>query len=154
MSLINVATSLKLESAERILEGTLAAARKAGMFPLTVAVLDAGGHLVALKREDGSGTARADIALGKAHAALGMGISSRTIAERLNDRPVFLNAIAAATGGRFVPVPGGVLILNEEGEAVGAVGISGDNSDNDEIAALTGIHGAGFKSHPESAGGA
>jgi uncharacterized protein GlcG (DUF336 family) len=154
MNLINVATSLKLESAERILDGALAEARRSGMLPLTIAVLDAGGHLVALKREDGSGTARADIALGKAHAALGMGISSRTIGERLKERPAFLNAVAAATDGRFIAVPGGVLILNEGGEAIGAVGISGDNSDNDEIAALAGIHGAGFKSHPEAAGGA
>ena len=87
----------------------------AGLLPLTVAVLDVGGHIVLLKRQDGSGNLRADIAIGKAAGALGMGISSRTIRDRLKDRPAFQSAIAAASDGRFIPVPGGVLALERQG---------------------------------------
>ena len=87
--------------------------------------------------------------IGKAWGALGMGISSRTIRDRLKDRPAFQSALAAASHGRFIPVPGGVLALNEAGEVIGAVGISGDASDKDEYAAITGVQRAGLKSHPE-----
>ena len=78
-----------------------------------------------------------------------MGISSRTIRDRLKDRPAFQSAIATASDGRFIPVPGGVLALNDKGDVIGAVGISGDASDKDEYAAITGVHRAGLKSHPE-----
>ena len=125
------------------------AGAEAKLLPLTVAVLDVGGHLVVLKRQDGCGNLRADVAIGKAWGALGMGISSRTIRDRLKERPAFQGALAAASDGRFIPVPGGVLALNEAGEVVGAVGISGDASDKDEYAAITGVHKAGLKSHPE-----
>ena len=141
--------SMPLNVAEAIADGALKAGAAAGLLPLTVAVLDVGGHLVVLKRQDGSGNFRADIAIGKAAGALGMGISSRTIRDRLKDRPAFQSAIAAASDGRFIPVPGGVLVLNEVGDAIGAVGISGDASDKDEYAAVTGVHSAGLKSHPE-----
>src|SRR6185503_6140411 len=141
--------SMALAVAEQIVDGALKAGADAGLLPLTVAVLDVGGHVVLLKRQDGSGNLRADIAIGKAAGALGMGISSRTIRDRLKDRPAFQGAIAAASDGRFIPVPGGVLVLNEMGEAIGAVGISGDASDKDEYAALTGVHLAGLKTHPE-----
>ena len=117
--------------------------------PLTVAVLDVGGHLVVLKRQDGSGNLRADVAIGKAWGALGMGISSRTIRDRLKERPAFQGALAAASDGRFIPVPGGVLALNVQGEVVGAVGIRVDASDKDEYAAISGVHKAGLKSQPE-----
>ena len=150
-SLIDVASSLSLAVAEEISNGALKAARAEEMLPLTVAVLDSGGQIVVLKREDGCGTVRADIAIGKASAALGMGIGSRTLRDRLKERPAFQASIAAASDGRFVAVPGGVLILNDGGQAIGAVGISGDTSDCDEYAALAGIHGAGFASHPEEA---
>ena len=142
-------TSMPLAVAETIVDAALKAGGDAGLLPLTVAVLDVGGHLVVLKRQDGSGNLRADIAIGKAAGALGMGISSRTIRDRLKDRPAFQGAIAAAADGRFIPVPGGVLALNANGEVVGAVGISGDASDKDEYAAITGVHAAGLKSHPE-----
>ncbi len=141
--------SMPLAVAEAIADGALKAGAAAGLLPLTVAVLDVGGHLVVLKRQDGSGNFRADIAIGKAAGALGMGISSRTIRDRLKDRPAFQSAIAVAADGRFIPVPGGVLVLNEAGDTIGAVGISGDASDKDEYAAVTGVHGAGLKSHPE-----
>ena len=104
--------------------------------------------IVLLKRQDGSGVLRGDIAIGKAWGALGMGISSRTIRDRLKDRPAFQGAIAAASDGRFIPVPGGVLVL-KNGEVIGAVGISGDASDKDEYAAVSGVHAAGLQSHPE-----
>ena len=142
--------SLTLATAERIVEAALAAGRDAGLLPLTVAVLDAGGVLVMLKRQDGSGVLRGDIAIGKAWGALGMGISSRTIRDRLKDRPAFQSALAAAAQGRFIPVPGGVLAINANGEVIGAVGISGDASDKDEYAAIAGVGAAGLTSHPEA----
>ena len=142
-------TSMPLKTAEIIADEALKAGAEANLLSLTVAVLDVGGHLVVLKRQDGSGNLRADIAIGKAWGALGMGISSRTIRDRLKERPAFQGALAAASDGRFIPVPGGVLALNAQGEVVGAVGISGDASDKDEYAAITGVHKAGLKSHPE-----
>ncbi|HYJ43881.1 MAG TPA: heme-binding protein [Xanthobacteraceae bacterium] len=140
---------MPLKTAEVIADEALKAGAEANLLSLTVAVLDVGGHLVVLKRQDGSGNLRADIAIGKAWGALGMGISSRTIRDRLKERPAFQGALAAASDGRFIPVPGGVLALNAQGEVVGAVGISGDASDKDEYAAITGVHKAGLKSHPE-----
>lgn len=142
-------TSMPLAVAETIADQALKAAAQAKLLPLTVAVLDVGGNLVVLKRQDGSGNLRADIAIGKAWGALGMGISSRTIRDRLRERPAFQSALAAASDGRFIPVPGGVLALNDKGEVIGAVGISGDASEKDEYAAITGVHKAGLKSHPE-----
>ena len=141
--------SLPLATAEAIADAALAAGREAKLLPLTVAVLDAGGSIVVLKREDGSGILRADIAIGKAWGALGMGISSRTIRDRLRERPAFQSALAAASDGRFIPVPGGVLARNAKAEVIGAVGISGDASDKDEYAAITGVRSAGLTPHPE-----
>lgn len=141
--------ALPLATADKIANEAIAAGREAGLLPLTVAVLDAGGHTVVLKREDGSGILRADIATGKAWGALGMGISSRTIRDRLRERAAFQSALAAASDGRFIPVPGGVLIRNAAGEVIGAVGISGDASDKDEYAAITAVQRAGLTPHPE-----
>ncbi len=141
--------SMPLTLAETIANGAIAIGRDVGLLPLTVAVLDAGGVLVVLKREDGSGVLRGDIAIGKAWGALGMGISSRTIRDRLKERPAFQSALAAASDGRFIPVPGGVLVLNDRDEVIGAVGISGDASDKDEYAAVTAVQRAGYKPHPE-----
>ncbi|MBL8675223.1 MAG: heme-binding protein [Rhodospirillales bacterium] len=147
---LNVQSSLTLAHAEQMIDAALAAARAAAFLPLAVAVLDSGGHLVAFKREDGCGLLRFDIAFGKAWGALGMGISSRTIRDRLGNRPAFQGALAAASQGRFVPVPGGVLALGAGRAVIGAVGISGDTSERDEYAAITGVHAAGFASHPEA----
>jgi uncharacterized protein GlcG (DUF336 family) len=147
--LVSVASSLRLYEAEQIMEGVLNLRRKAELLPLTVAILDSGGQLVLFKREDGCGLVRGDIALGKAYGALGMGISSRTIRDRLKGRPAFQNAIAVASDGKFIPVPGGVLILNDQEIAIGAVGVSGDASDRDEYAAICGIQQAGLRSHPD-----
>ncbi len=134
---------LTLAHAAAITDAALAHGRERGFAPLTVAVLDAGGHLVAMKREDNSGILRFDIAFGKAYGALGMGFGSRELANRAAAAPTFIAALTAASGGRLIPAPSGVLILSA-GEVVGAVGISGDNSDNDEICALAGIEAAGL----------
>ena len=143
-----VHSSLPLSAAARIVDTAIATRVKEGLLPLAVAVLDSGGNLVAFKREDGCGVLRFDIAFGKAWAALGMGISTRIIRDRLTNRPAFQGALAAASGGRFVPVPGGVLILDSAGSAIGAVGISGDTSDKDEYCAIEAIKDAGLASEP------
>jgi uncharacterized protein GlcG (DUF336 family) len=144
MSIKAIRSSLTLDAAARIVDEALAVRRKEGMQPLTVAVLDSGGHLVCFKREDGSGLLRFDVAFGKAWACLGMNQSSRGIGERLAQRPVFQGALVGASEGRFIPVPGGVLIMDKDGVAVGAVGISGDTSDRDEYCAIAGIKAAGY----------
>src|SRR5262249_29482408 len=131
-----------LKQAQTIIEAALKKAREKNLKPLSVAVLDARGCLVAYAMEDG-GLLREVIAKGKAYGALGMGRSSRALEQFAKDRPHFMNAVIEASGGRIVPVPGGVLI--KEGNAIaGAVGVSGDTSDNDEIAAVAGIQAAGL----------
>jgi len=143
-----VASSLTLEQASRIADAAIAAGRQEGLLPLTVAVVDSGGNLVAFKRDDGCGPIRFDIAFGKAWGALGMGMPGRSIRDRLSQRVAFQAALAAASDGRFIPVPGGVLILDAKGVAIGAVGISGDASDKDEYCAIAAIHAAGLASDP------
>jgi uncharacterized protein GlcG (DUF336 family) len=137
--------SVTLTQASTIVDIALKSARDLKQMPQTVVVLDAGGHVVAAKREDGSGIVRYEIAVGKAYGALGMGWGSRTMMERAAQNPNFLTAIVAASGGRLVPNPGGVLIRNAGGQVIGAVGISGDTGDNDEICAIAGIEAAGLK---------
>ena len=135
---------LTLERAAMIVEAALQKGRALGLAPLTVAVLDAGGHLVAFQREDNSGILRFDIAFGKAWGSLGMGFGSREFLARAQANPGFVSALGAASGGRVIPVPGGVLVKSASGETLGAVGISGDTSDQDEICAVAGIVAAGF----------
>jgi uncharacterized protein GlcG (DUF336 family) len=134
-----------LAQASTIVDVALKKGRETNCAPLTVAVLDAGGHLVAFKREDRSGILRYDIAYGKAWGALGMGFGSRELSERAGKNPVFFGALAVIAQGRFVPVPGGVLIKDADGAVLGAVGISGDASDKDEACAIAGIEAAGLK---------
>ncbi|KAB8142992.1 heme-binding protein [Chloroflexia bacterium SDU3-3] len=134
-------TTLQLAQANAIIDAALAEGRRQGFAPLAVAVLDPGGHMIAFKRDDGAGFARFDIAYGKAWGALGMGFGTRELLER---GATFITAIAAATQGRIIPSPGGVLILDAKSEVVGGVGISGDFGDNDEICAVVGIQAAGF----------
>jgi uncharacterized protein GlcG (DUF336 family) len=140
--------SVTLAKASAIVDAALKAARDQKQMPQTIVVLDAGGHVVCAKREDGSGIVRFEIAFGKAYGALGMGWGSRTMMERAVPNPNFLTAIAAASGGRLVPNPGGVLIRDAGGAIIGAVGISGDTGDNDEIIAVAGIEAAGLKADP------
>jgi uncharacterized protein GlcG (DUF336 family) len=138
-------TVITLEQAELIIDGALAEGRRLGLGPLTVAVLDLGGHLIALKRSDGSEYLRPPIAIGKAWGSLGMGHAGRVLAERAAKMPVFFGALSDMSGGRMVPLPGGVLARNAEGTIIGAVGVSGDTADNDELAAIAGITGAGLQ---------
>ena len=137
-------TSLSLDRANAIVAEALRLGREAGLLPLTAVALDAGGRLVAMQSEDGSGLLRFDVAFGKAWRALGMGISSRLIRDRLAERSTFLAALAAASDGRLIPVPGGVLVQTGEGVTIGAVGISGDTSEKDEYCTIEAI---GFASH-------
>ncbi len=140
--------SVTLAQASTIVDVALKKARDNNLAPLTVAVLDAGGHMVAFKREDKSGILRFDIAFGKAWGALGMGFGSRTLASRAAKTPQFFTMLAAASGGRMVSNPGGVLIKDASGTIVGACGISGDTSDKDEMCAVAGIEAAGLKADP------
>jgi len=136
-----------LAQASTIVDVALKTGRATKCAPLSVAVLDAGGHLVAFKREDRSGILRFDIAFGKAWGALGMGFGSRTLFERAANTPQFFTMLAAASGGRIVTNPGGVLI-RDGGDIIGAVGISGDTSEKDEACAIAGIEAAGLKADP------
>jgi uncharacterized protein GlcG (DUF336 family) len=140
--------SVTLAQASTIVDVALKKARDSNLAPLTVAVLDSGAHLVAFKREDKSGILRFDIAFGKAWGALGMGFGSRTLASRAAKTPQFFTMLAAASGGRMVTNPGGVLIKDSSGTIVGACGISGDTSDKDEMCAVAGIEAAGLKADP------
>ncbi|MBP2551834.1 uncharacterized protein GlcG (DUF336 family) [Neorhizobium galegae] len=141
---------LKLSDATIIIDAALAEARSRSFAPLAVAVLDAGGHLVAYKREDGAGIVRFDIAYGKAWGSLGMGFGTRELTERAAKNPAFITILATVSGGRMVPSPGGVLIVDAQGVVIGAVGISGDIGDNDEICAILGIEKAGFRAAPKA----
>jgi len=143
--------SVTLAQASSIVDATLKKARELKQMPQTVVVLDTGGHLVCAKREDGSGIIRFEAAVGKAYGALGMGWGSRTMMERAAQNPNFLTSIVAASGGRLVPNPGGVLIRDACTAIIGAVGISGDTGDNDEIIAVAGIEAAGLKPDPGGA---
>jgi uncharacterized protein GlcG (DUF336 family) len=137
-------SNVTLAQASTIVDAAIAKGRELNLHPLTVIVLDSGGHMVAMKREDGSGILRTEIATGKAWGTLGMGFGGREFARRAaSGGAVFLQALMVASGGRIVPAPGGVLIRDAAG-IVGAVGISGDTSDKDEICAVAGIEAAGL----------
>ena len=140
--------TVTLAQASTIVDAALKTARDKKQMPQTVVVLDPGGHVVCAKREDGSGIVRYEIAFGKAYGALGMGWGSRTMMERAAQNPNFLSSIVGASGGRLVPNPGGVLIRDANNVIIGAVGISGDTGDNDEIIAIAGIEAAGLKADP------
>ena len=116
-----------------------AAGKDHGLKPLTVVVLDAGGHVISVEREDGASNNRFEIAYGKAYGALALGMGSRSLMARAEQQPYFITSAAAAVGGKLVPVPGGVLVKDAAGTVIGCVGVSGDTSDNDELAAISGI---------------
>ena len=138
-------SKLTLDQASTIIDATLAKGREMSLKPLTVVVLDDGGNLKAFKREDGPGAAlRPQIAFGKAFGAVGMGIASRLLEKRAIERPHFIDAVAGASGGRLVPAAGGVLIRDTDDEVIGAIGVSGDTSDNDAICGVAGIEAAGL----------
>mgnify|MGYP003130402652 CR=1 FL=1 len=137
-------TNITLDAARTIVAAARAKGQEMGLKPLTVAVLDTAGNLKALEREDGSSNMRPDIAIGKANGALCMGLGSRALFERAKAEPFFIQAMNELAGGSLVPVAGGVLIKDDQGAIIGACGITGDISDNDETAAIAGIEAAGF----------
>lgn len=141
--------TIDLSTARTIIEGARAAARQNGLKPLTIVVLDSGGHVVAAEREDASANKRFEIAYGKAHGALALGMGSRALMARAEQQAYFIAAATAAIGGALVPVPGGVLVRDSAGSLLGAVGVSGDTSDNDEAAAVSGIKAAALQAQPD-----
>jgi uncharacterized protein GlcG (DUF336 family) len=140
--------TISLEAARTVVAGTRAAAREQQLQPLAVVVLDAGGHVVAGEREDGSSNKRFEVAFGKAHGALALGIGSRSLMARAEQQAYFIAALTPSVGA-LVPVPGGVLVRDASGTLLGAVGVSGDTSDNDEAAALAGVQAAGLVGQPD-----
>lgn len=136
--------SLTLAQARAIIDAALDKGRADGAQPLAVVVLDAGAHPVATVREDGASLFRFDIAKAKASGALGMGADTRVLAARAASNPIFFQSVVAATGGRLALSPGGVLIRDLGGTVMGAVGISGDTGDCDEVCAIAGILAAGL----------
>jgi uncharacterized protein GlcG (DUF336 family) len=137
-------TILKLTQASAIIDAAIVQRRERNLFPLAVAVLDAGGHLIAFKREDGASFLRFDIAYGKAWGALGMGFGTRELTKRVTQFPAFVQTLSSTSQGRIIPSPGGVLIAEQQGQVIGAVGISGDTGDNDEHCAIAGIESVGL----------
>jgi uncharacterized protein GlcG (DUF336 family) len=135
---------MKLETARQLIAAARESGSTRGLKPLSVVVLDAGGQIRAFEREDGASNARFEIAFGKANGALALGTGSRALMERAEQQPYFIAAAAASIGGALVPVPGGVLVQTPEGDVIGAVGITGDTSDNDETAAVEAIRAAGL----------
>jgi uncharacterized protein GlcG (DUF336 family) len=136
--------AITLDQAQTIVQATLQYGTDQGFQPLTVAVLDPGGALVALGRQDGSGYLRPDLASAKAWGILGMGINNRALAARAAAAPEIYTSLVALSGGRVVSVPGGVFVRDAGGQLLGAVGVSGDASLNDEAAAVAGIAAAGL----------
>ena len=139
---------LTLTAARTIIATAFAKAKELGLKPLGVSVLDAGGHLVAFERQDGASFLRHEIGAGKAFGALALGMGGRMVTKHAMERPHFMQGLSGVSGGRIVPVPGGVLIRDAQNAIVGAVGISGDTSDNDETCAVAGIEAAGFTPEP------
>ena len=138
------ANGLTLDQAEAIVSAARAKGRELGLLPLTVVVLDAGGQVKMVQREDGSSLLRPEIALGKAYGALALGLGGRELARRAQSMQGFMNALSDIAGGRAVPVQGGVLACDAGGTVLGAVGISGDVSAQDEVCAVAGIRAAGL----------
>ena len=141
-------TALGLDESRKIIAAAFEKGRAMGLNPLAVAVLDAGAHVKAFERQDGASNMRFGIAHGKANGALAMGIGSRALFNRAQEQPYFIGAMNGLAGGSLVPVPGGVLVKTMDGELIGAVGVTGDTSDNDEACAIAGIEAAGFVADP------
>lgn len=137
-------TRISLDQANHIITAAFAKGKELGLKPLSVAVLDAGAHLIAFQRQDGSSNLRLQIATGKAAGALAMGMSSRKIGDVAAERPSFVAALGAIAPNGLLPAAGGVIVVGPDGAAIGAVGVTGDTSDNDELCALAGIAAAGL----------
>ncbi|MEO1721474.1 MAG: heme-binding protein [Pseudomonadota bacterium] len=138
-------TEITLEKAREIIRGTLDKGHEMGLKPLSVVVLDAGGNVKAFEREDGASNLRFNMAYAKAYGCIGVGLGGRAMMNRAESQAYFMNSLTAAFGGNVLPVPGGILLRDGEGGPIlGAVGITGDTSDNDEAAGLAAISAAGL----------
>ena len=137
-------SDLLLSAAQTILDAARAEARRLNLKPLALVVLDGRGAIKAAAAEDGTSLKRFEVAHGKAYGALALGMGSRAIGKRATEQPTFVAAVSHVVGGALVPVPGGVLAKAGDGQVVGAIGISGDTSDNDEACAKAGIEAAGL----------
>lgn len=135
---------ISLDQANAAIAGAFARGRELGLKPLCAVVLDAGGHAIALQRQDGASTLRPQIATGKASGALALGVSSRKIGEMAAERPSFVAALGPIAPDGIVPAAGGVIVVDGDGQPIGAIGITGDTSDNDEACGLAGIAAAGL----------
>ncbi len=138
---------LTLDVARKILDVALAKGVEKNLKPLVVTVLDARGCVKISAAQDGTSLMRSEIAHGKAYGALAMGMGSRALFQRAQEQAFFISAVNTMAQGRMIPVPGGVLIQDGGGVLLGAVGVSGDTSDNDEICAVAGIEAAGLKAN-------
>ena len=136
---------ISLDQANRIIQGAFAKGASLKLKPLSAAVLDPGGHLIAFQRQDNASLLRFGIASGKAAGALALGVSSRKIGEMAADRPAFVGALGPIAPHGIIPAAGGVIVVDGAGQILGAVGVTGDTSDNDELCALAGIEAAGLK---------
>ena len=137
-------SDISITKARMIIRKALATGRELGLKPLSVVVLDAGGHVKAFEREDGASPGRFGIAHGKAYGSVMLGMAGKAQMARAEAQPFFMAAINGVYGGQVVPVPGGVLLRDKKGGVIGAVGVTGDTSDNDVIAAMAGIEAAGL----------
>ena len=136
--------AITLSQSRTLIDAALSKGRTLDLKPLSVVVLDPRAAMVAMMSEDGVSQMRARIAYGKANAAIGLGMGTRALMNRAEQQAYFIQAVNGVAGGDMVPVPGGVLIQNDDGVLLGAVGISGDTTDNDEAAAVAGIKAAGL----------
>lgn len=135
---------IDLAQANAMIEAALGKGAELALKPLTVVVLDAGGHMIACQRQDGASNMRVKLATGKAAGALALGVSSRTIGDMALERPHFIASVDTMAEGGMVPAAGGVIACDADGTVVGAIGITGDTSDNDEACALAGIAAVGL----------
>ncbi|MBM3503226.1 MAG: heme-binding protein [Alphaproteobacteria bacterium] len=138
-------TDISLKKARKIIDGALKKAREMNLRPMTFVVVDSGGHLKALLREDGTPNLGPDIGLGKAAAAVAMRRTSRELGERFGQNHGLIAALATAREGRFLPIPGGVLIVDKKNNVLGAAAGTGDTGDNDEVCVIAGVEAAGYK---------
>ena len=137
--------SITVNKARTIIRKTLEKGTELALKPLSVIVLDDGGHAIAFERSDGAAPGRFGIAHGKAFGAVMPGMAGQAQMARAEQQAYFMAAVNGVFGGAVVPVPGGVLVRDKKGKVIGAVGVTGDTSDNDEIAALAGVSAAGFE---------
>lgn len=136
--------SINLAKARKIIRGAFAKGKEMGLQPLAIAVLDAGGNVIAFERQDGASAGRFHVAFGKAHGAVMMGIPGSKLAEMGDQRPAFAGGLSAAFDGAFLTAAGGVLVRDKKGGIIGAVGVTGDTSDNDALAGSAGVEAAGL----------